>query len=148
MIIMKKKFTISMAMLFIAVISFAQSSDNGFASNYALAPQTANHSGLDRLKNIDPQNPVIFSSSEEIKSNSNEAKMFPGLAHFNEKIIIKNLAEPSSIRIFDYTGRLIQKLSSAGNSVQINNLKMGNYFVNITGMQSGYSSVKKLSVIN
>lgn len=148
MIIMKKKFTISVAMLFIAVMSFAQSSDNGFASNYALAPQPGNQSGLDRLKTIDPQNPVIYSSSEEIKSNSNEAEVFPGLAHFNEKIIIKNLAEPSSIRIFDYAGRLIQKLSSAGNSVQINNLKMGNYFVNITGMQSGYSSVKKLSVIN
>jgi len=50
--------------------------------------------------------------------------------------------------VFDNTGRLIQQTSTTSNSVEINNLQKGSYFVKILGQQTGSSTVKKLSVIN
>jgi hypothetical protein len=74
--------------------------------------------------------------------------LFPNPASSNEKITIGNISEPSKIMVFDNTGRLIQQTSTTSNSVEINNLQKGSYFVKILGQQTGSSTVKKLSVIN
>ncbi len=149
---MKKKITISAALLFVTIISFAQSATLSVAQDYSYADNSAprNTSVLNRLKMSDADNSVSYSAAvkaEKVNTSKSEIVIFPDLAQQNQKITISNLAEPSNISICDYTGRLIQKLSSTGNSVQINNLQQGTYFVNIIGLKTGTSSVKKLSVI-
>jgi hypothetical protein len=146
---MKKKFTISVALLFIASMSFAQSNSNSVSNDYAYASNSqfarpANLFSNNIYEKVSDNN----SLNVEAKVNKNDIQVSPGLAHSQDKILIKNLAEPCNIQIRDYAGRLIQQLSSTGDSVQILNLKNGNYFVSITGAHSGNSLVKKLSVIN
>ena len=146
---MKKKFTTSVVLLFVTAMTFAQSTTASVA--YADNSAKHNQTGLDRLKMTEANNSVTYSSSgstEKVSSSSTEIVVYPNMAHWNEKITISNLAEPSDISVFDYTGRLIQKLSSTRDSVQIDKLEKGNYFVKIIGMETGSSSVKKLSVIN
>ena len=99
----------------------------------------------------DSENSITYSSpvkEEKVSASKNEVVVFPDLAHANQNVTISNLSEPSNIKVCDYTGRTIQKVSSTGNSIQINNLQKGIYFVKIIGMQRGSSSVKKLSIIN
>jgi hypothetical protein len=110
---------------------------------------TANESSYYRLKMIDLDNSFEFSPVKAVKGSGFQAEVsiFPNPGYANQTITINNITEPSSISIFDYSGRLIQQVSSTGNSIQINNLQKGNYFVNITGKQTGTSSVKKLSVM-
>lgn len=111
---------------------------------------TANESSYYRLKMIDLDNSFAYSGVKVVKGSGFQAEIsvFPNPAYGNQTITINNISEPASIRIFDYTGRLVQQASSNGNSAQINNLQKGNYFINITGKQTGVSSVKKLSVLN
>jgi hypothetical protein len=149
---MKKKFTISVALLFITAMSFAQSVSTRIARDYSYTDNSTknNETGLDRLKMTEPGNSVTYSTpvkAEKVSTSKTEIVIFPDMAHWNQKITISNLTEPSDIRIFDYAGRVIKKLSSTGNSVEIDKLQKGNYFVKIIGMQTGSSSVKKLSVI-
>ena len=98
---------------------------------------------------IDLDNSFTYSDVKAVQGSEfkSEISMFPNPASGNQTITISNLSEPSSIRIFDYSGRLIQQLSATDNSVQINNLQNGNYYINITGKETGISSVKKLSVM-
>ena len=133
---MKRKFTISVALIFIASLSFAQPAVNSIPNNYAYALHS-NQNHLDFLSNSNnKENLDSYTLNEEIKTVNSDAEVFPVLAHFKEKIIIKNLAEPCNILIRDYAGRLIQKLSSTGSSLEINNLNKGNYFVNIVGIRN------------
>lgn len=150
---MKKTITISVALLLISVMSFAQSANTGNDHDYSFVNNSNRQavSALDRLKMTDSENSITYSSgvkAEKVTDSNNEVVVFPDLAHTNQKVTIANLTEPSNIRVCDYTGRLIQQVSSTGNSIQINNLKKGNYFVKIIGIQTGSSFVKKLFVIN
>lgn len=149
---MKKKITISAAFLFITVISFAQSATVSIAQDYSYVDNSASQNTLvlNKVKMSDAGNSGFYSSAkaEKVSTLKNEIVIFPELAHQSQNIVISNLTEPSNIRVCDYTGRLIQKLSSTGNSVKINNFQKGIYFVNIIGLKTGTSSVKKFSVIN
>lgn len=129
-----------------------KNSNTSIAQYYSFTDNSnnLNQSSFYRLKMIDLDNSFTYSSVKVVKGSGFQAEisLFPNPAYGNQTITINNISEPSSIRIFDYAGRLIQKMSSTGNSVQIKKLQKGNYFVNITGMQTGTSSVKKLFVMN
>jgi len=128
-----------------------KNSNTSIAQYYSFTDysNTFSESSYYRLKMIDLDNSFEYSPVKAVKGSGfkSEISVFPIPAHSNQTITISNLNEPSNIRIFDYSGRLIQQLSSTDNSVQIHDLQKGNYFVNVTGKQSGTSSVKKLSVI-
>jgi len=128
-----------------------KNSNTSIAQYYSFTDysNTFSESSYYRLKMIDLDNSFEYSPVKAVKGTGfkSEISVFPIPAHSNQTITISNLNEPSDIRIFDYSGRLIQQLSSTDNSVQIHDLQKGNYFVNVTGKQSGTSSVKKLSVI-
>ncbi len=150
---MKKKFTISVALLFITAMTFAQSVNTAIDQNYTFENNSNKQavSGLDRLKMTEFENLTTHSfpvKEEKVIASKNEVVVFPDLVRVNEKVTISNLSEPSNIRVCDYTGRLIQQISSTGNSIQINNLQKGIYFVQIIGLQSGSSLIKKFSIIN
>ncbi|HSN08911.1 MAG TPA: T9SS type A sorting domain-containing protein [Hanamia sp.] len=150
---MKKTITISVALLLISFMSFAQSANTGIDRDYTFANNSDRQSvsGLERLKMTVPENSFTYSSpvkEEKVTASKNEVVVISDLAHANHKVTITDLSEPSNIRICNYTGRLIQQVFSTGNSIQINNLQKGIYFVQIIGMKSGSSSVKKFSIIN
>ena len=129
----------------------SHNSNTSIAQYYSFTDNsnTSNESSYYRLKMIDLDNSFEYSPVKAVKGSGFQAEvsMFPNPAYSNQMITISNIAEPSTIRIFDYSGRLIQNVSSTGNSVQVNNLQKGNYFINVTGKQTGASSVKKLSVM-
>src|SRR6185312_13519478 len=103
-----------------------------------------------RLKMVDLDHSFAYSYVKMVKGSGlkSDIVLFPNPASSNQKVTIGNISEPSKIMVFDNTGRLIQQTSTTSNSVEINNLQKGNYFVKILGQQSGSSTVKKLSVIN
>lgn len=128
-----------------------KNSNTSIAQYYSFTDNsnTMNQSSYYRLKMIDLDNSFEYSPVKAVKGSGFQAEVsiFPNPGYANQTITINNISEPSSIRIFDYSGRLIQNVSSTANSVQINNLQKGNYFINVTGKQTGASSVKKLSVM-
>ena len=130
----------------------SHNSNTSIAQYYSFTDNsnTASGSSYYRLKMIDLDNSFAFSPVKAVKGSGflAEISVFPNPAYGSQTITINNISEPSNIRIFDFAGRLVQQLSSTGNSAQVNNLQKGNYFINITGKQSGISSVKKLSVMN
>jgi hypothetical protein len=130
----------------------SKNSNTSIAQYYSFTDNsnTVNQSSFYRLKMIDLDNSFTYSSIKAVKGSGfqSEVSVFPNPSKVNQLITIDQISEPSRISIFDYTGRLVQQISSTGNSVQINNLKMGNYIMKITGTQSGNTGVKKLSVIN
>ncbi len=129
----------------------SHNSNTSIAQYYSFTDQSNNidQTSFYRLKMIDLDNSFAYSDVKTVKGSGfkSEISMFPNPASGNQTITISNLSEPSSIRIFDYSGRLIQQLSATNNSVQINSLQKGNYFINVTGKETGTSSVKKLSVM-
>jgi len=129
----------------------SKSSNSSIAQYYSFTDNSnnLNSTSFYRLKMIDLDNSFTYSYVKAVQGSSlkNEILVGPNPAQSGQMIMIRNLSEPSSIRIFDYSGRLIQTASSTGNSVQLNNLQNGFYYVNITGKQTGISSVKKLSVL-
>lgn len=129
----------------------SKNSNTSIAQYYSFTDNsnTINQSSYYRLKMIDLDNSFAYSPVKAVKGSGflAEISVFPNPAYGNQTITINNISEPANIRIFDYAGRLVQQVSSAGNSAQVNNLQKGNYFINITGKQTGISSVKKLSVV-
>jgi hypothetical protein len=104
-----------------------------------------------RLKMVDLDNTFAFSSIKTVKGSGLQAEVnvFPNPASSNSKITVGNLSESTNVRVFDNTGRLIQQITSTnGNSVDLNHLQKGSYFIKITGLETGTSTVKKLSIIN
>lgn len=129
-----------------------QSSNSSVARYYSFTDNSdaANGASYYRLKMVDIDNSLTYSGVKVVKASGFQAEIsiFPNPAQGNQPITIINMSEPATIRIFDYTGRLVQQVSSNGNSANINNLQKGSYIVNITGKQTGATSVKKLSVVN
>lgn len=140
---MKKNFTLSLVLICMAATGFAQSADNQYPLAYS-APSAR----LRTVYNLAADNRGDQSSQQDLEANNNDIAVWPQIASIDQKVVIKNLAEPCSITIVDYTGRVIQKMSSNGNYAQVNHLLAGNYFVNITGMHSGNYAVRKLFVVN
>ena len=130
----------------------SKTANSSLAQYYSFTDNSNNIIGTSfyRLKMIDLDNTFAFSSIKTVKGTGfkSEVNVFPNPAPANTKITVGNLSEPSSIRVFDNTGRLIQQTISSSTSVDLNHLQKGNYFIKITGQQTGSSTVKKLSVIN
>jgi hypothetical protein len=104
-----------------------------------------------RIKMVDLDNTFAFSSIKAVKGTGFQAEVnvFPNPASSNSKITIGNLSESTSVRVFDNTGRLIQQISSTNSSsLELNHLQKGSYFIKIIGLETGASTVKKLSIIN
>lgn len=129
----------------------SKNSNTSIAQYYSFTDHsnTVNETSYYRLKMIDLDNSFQYSAVKAVKGSGfqTEVSIFPNPGYANQTITIKNITEPSNIRIFDYSGRLIQSISSTDNSAQIYNLQKGNYFINVTGKETGTSSVKKLSVM-
>jgi hypothetical protein len=130
----------------------SQNSNSSVAQYYSFT-DNSNISGANsyyRIKMIDLDNTFSFTGIKTVKGSGFQAevKVFPNPAHANSKVTIGNLSEPSAIRVFDNTGRLVQQTTSTGTSVDLTHLQKGNYFIKITGQQTGSSTVKKLTVIN
>ncbi|MDE3182644.1 MAG: T9SS type A sorting domain-containing protein [Bacteroidota bacterium] len=132
-------------------VVYSKNSNTSIAQYYSFTDNSnnLNSTSFYRLKMIDLDNSFTYSYVKAVTGSSleNEIIVSPNPAQSGQMIMLRNLSEPSSIRIFDYSGKLIQSISSTGNSVQINNLQNGFYYVNITGKQTGVSSVKKLTVL-
>ena len=132
-------------------VIYSKNSNTSIAQYYSFTDNSnnLNSTSFYRLKMIDLDNSFTYSYVKAVTGSSleNEIIVSPNPAQSGQMIMLRNLSEPSSIRIFDYSGKLIQSISSTGNSVQINNLQNGFYYVNITGKQTGVSSVKKLTVL-
>lgn len=130
----------------------SKSSNSSIVQYYSFTDNSNTASGTSyyRIKMIDLDNTFSFTAIKTVKGSGFQAevKVFPNPARANAKITVGNLSEPSSIRVFDNTGRLIQQISSTSTSVDLNHLQKGNYFIKITGLQTGSSTVKKLAVIN
>jgi hypothetical protein len=133
-------------------VVYSKNSNTSIAQYYSFTDNSnnLNSTSFYRLKMIDLDNTFSYSYVKAVKGSNfeNEIRVSPNPAQSGQMILIANLNEPSSIRIFDYSGRLVQTISSTGNSVQVKNLQNGFYYINITGKQTGISSVKKLSVMN
>lgn len=141
---MKKNFTLCLVLIFISATCFSQSAidnQNPLAYNSSSAK-------LQAFYNLDAGNRQSQSPLQDLEKNKNDITVLPQIADGNQKIVIKNLDEPCNISVVDYTGRIIENFSSKGNYAQISDLVKGNYFVNITGTQSGKFVVRKLSVLN
>lgn len=131
---------------------YSKNSNSSLAQYYSFTDNSNTVGGTSyyRIKMIDLDNTFSFTDIKTVKGTGFKAdvNVFPNPAPANSKITIGNLSEPSSIRVFDNTGRLIQQTTSTSTSVDLNYLQKGNYFIKITGQQTGSSTVKKLSVIN
>lgn len=130
----------------------SRTANSSLAQTYSFTDNSNMYTGTSfyRLKMVDLDNTFAFSSIKTIKGSGLEVEVnvFPNPASSNSKITIGNLTETSSIRVFDNTGRLVQQiLSTTSNSAELNHLQKGSYFIKVTGLQSGSSTVKKLSVI-
>lgn len=104
-----------------------------------------------RIKMIDKDNSFSLSSTKMVKGSlgKSDFTVFPNPSSGSAKITISDLNEPTNIVILDNSGRLIkQTVLINSNSVEINNLQKGGYFIKITGKESGITTVKKLSVVN
>jgi hypothetical protein len=104
-----------------------------------------------RIKMIDKDGGFSYSSIKSIKGleGKSEFVVFPNPSNGSAKITITDLNEPTVLEVVDNSGRLVKTVTLINsNSVQINDLKKGGYFIKITGKESGATSAKKLSVIN
>ena len=131
----------------------SKSANSSLAQYYSFTDNSNNVKGTSfyRLRMVDLDNTFAFSSIKTVKGNGLqvEVNVFPNPASSNSKITVGNLSESTNVRVFDNTGRLVQQISSTNNnSVELNHLQKGNYFIKITGMETGSSTVKKLSIIN
>lgn len=131
----------------------SKSANSSLAQYYSFTDNSNNLKGTSfyRIKMVDLDNTFAFSSIKTVKGSGlqTEVNVFPNPASSNSKITIGNLTESTSVRVFDNTGRLVQQISSTNsNSIELNHLQKGSYFIKITGLETGSSSVKKLSIIN
>jgi len=131
----------------------SKTANSSLAQYYSFTDNSNNVKGTSfyRLKMVDLDNTFAFSSIKTVKGSGLQAEVnvFPNPASSNSKITVGNLSESTNVRVFDNTGRLIQQITSTNsNSVDLNHLQKGSYFIKITGLETGTSTVKKLSIIN
>jgi len=104
-----------------------------------------------RLKMVDKDNSFSLSSTKTVKGSVGKADftVFPNPSAGSAKVTISDLNEPTTVMVLDNSGRLIkQAILINSNTVEINNLQKGGYFIKIIGKESGATTIKKLSVIN
>ena len=104
-----------------------------------------------RLKMIDKDNSFSLSSTKTVKGSAGKSDftVFPNPSAGSAKVTISDLNEPTTVMVLDNSGRLIkQAILINSNTVEINNLQKGGYFIKIIGKESGATTIKKLSVIN
>lgn len=131
----------------------SKNANSSLAQYYSFTDNSNNIKGTSfyRIKMVDLNNTFDLSSIKTVKGSGLQAEVnvFPNPASSNSKITIGNLSESTSVQVFDNTGRLVQQISSTNsNSIELNHLQKGSYFIKITGLKTGSSSVKKLSIIN
>lgn len=131
----------------------SKTANSSLAQFYSFIDNSNNVKGTSfyRLKMIDLDNTFAFSSIRTVKGSGLQAEVnvFPNPASSNSKVTIGNLSESTNIGVFDNTGRLVQQISSTNSSsVDLNHLQKGSYYIKITGLETGSSTVKKLSIIN
>jgi hypothetical protein len=131
----------------------SKTANSSIAQYYSFTDNSNSAKGTSfyRIKMVDLDNTFAFSSIKTVKGSGFQAEVnvFPNPASSNSKITIGNLSEPTSVRVFDNTGRLVQQISSTNsNSLELNHLQKGSYFIKIIGLETGASTVKKLSIIN
>lgn len=131
----------------------SKTANSSLAQYYSFTDNSNNVKGTSfyRLKMVDLDNTFAFSSIKTVKGSGLQAEVnvFPNPASSNSKITVANLSESTNVRVFDNTGRLVQQISSINsNSVKLNHLQKGSYYIKITGLETGSSTVKNLSIIN
>jgi len=114
-------------------------------------PNTLVEASLYRLKMVDKDNSISFSTVKSVKGTGQAPNfmVFPNPSSGNAKISITNVSEPTKVIIFDNSGRVIKQTGfSTSNSVDINNLPGGGYIIKVTGERTGACLVKQFTVIN
>jgi hypothetical protein len=104
-----------------------------------------------RIKMIDIDGAFAYTETKSVIGSNAKSGfiIFPNPAHGNVKITISDINEPAEIQLLDVTGRLVKSvILKNANTTEINNLQKGIYFVRITGIVTGETNVRKLSVID
>ncbi|MEP7232796.1 MAG: T9SS type A sorting domain-containing protein [Ginsengibacter sp.] len=104
-----------------------------------------------RIKMIDKDGAFIYSETKSVKASSVRSNLvlFPNPSHGSVKITLTDMVEPTVVQLLDASGRLMRSTILLDiNTIQINNLQKGSYFVRIAGRISGNTEVRKLSVID
>ena len=133
---------------------FSKNSNSSVAQSYSFTDRSNNsiEVSLYRIKMIDKDNSFSYSAIETVKGTIGKITdftVYPNPSVGNAKITISDLCEPTSILVYDNSGRLIKHTTlTNSNSFDLNNLQKGGYFIKITGEKTGSSFVKKLAVIN
>ena len=127
--------------------------NSNIAQYYSFLDETnnLNQASLYRLKMIDIDNTFSFSPVKSVGGNFSKTDftMFPNPGNGGTKITVANVNEPVNIMVFDNTGRMVRKeLLTNSNSIQINKLPTGTYFVKVAAQGAASGSVKKLFIIN
>ncbi len=130
----------------------SQHSNSSIAQFYSFNdPNTLADVSFYRIKMIDKDNSFSFSVVKPVKgtSQASDFTIFPNPSTGNAKISITNASEPTKVMIFDNSGRVVKQTGfTNSNSVDINNLPRGVYFVKVIGESTGVSSIKKFIVVN
>jgi hypothetical protein len=110
---------------------------------------TSNAISFYRLK-IVKQSEVSYSDIRTVKGISAKAGLiFPNPALSNSKITISDISEPSRVQLLDNSGRLIKSIMlNNTNTVELSGMQKGAYMVKIIGSVSGYTEIRKLTIIN
>lgn len=131
----------------------SKGSNSNVAQYYSFSDETnnLNQSSLYRIKMIDIDNTFSFSPVKSVGGNFSKTDftMFPNPGNGGTKVTVTNVSEPLNIMVFDNTGRMVRKeLLTNSNSIEINKLPAGTYFVKVAGQGAASGSVKKLFIVN
>jgi len=131
----------------------AASGNSNTVLNYSFTDKMNNkqQTSFYRLKMIDKDGSFAYSETKSVNgTNSNsDYLIYPNPVYANSKVTINNLNGPSLLKIIDLAGRIVNTYTIRNtNSTEVTIQQKGTYFLQIKDLNSGETSVRKLSVIN
>ncbi len=128
---------------------FATNTANGNVYSYSdnnLLKATSEY----RLRMLSKDDTEKFSDVKSVKGAGAtiDYTLFPNPAIRNAKIFISDISDFTDVQVIDNMGRIVKMLSvKTSNTIELNNLQIGNYRIRLLNKSTGESVTKPLTVI-
>lgn len=122
-----------------------ESSDNNLASNWSISEKFISTFNVDSIFGTPGEGCFIDAINNSIKDND-IINIYPNPA--NNKIQINSNGNTYDIKIFDISGSIVEriKISGTSNTIYIEHLKSGMYFIRFINVRTKNTSIQKLII--
>ena len=102
-----------------------------------------------RLRLLSKDAEAVYSDVKNVKGvGVIDFTVFPNPAARNAKIFITDISEPTDVQVIDNMGRVVKTHTiKTSNTIELNNLQIGNYRIRLLNKRMGESVTKALIVI-